>query len=98
MTNSESLLVRRILKALNDHPRIKAIKIHGSVYMEIGTPDIVGCFNSQTFLFEVKTDDGKISNIQLKRLGEWSATGAIAYVIRSVDEAFDKLGIEVNDE
>ncbi len=90
----ENVLVRRIKDALNAHPEIKAIKIHGSPMMEIGTPDIMGCYNSQTFLFEVKTDDGKVSNIQLKRLGEWAATGAVAYVIRSVDEAFEKLGIE----
>ncbi len=98
MTNSESLLVRRIKDALNDYPGIKAIKIHGNAMMEIGTPDIMGCFNSQTFVFEVKTKSGKVSNIQLKRLGEWSATGAIAYVIRSVDEAFEKLGIENDND
>lgn len=92
MTKSESLLVRRILKALNGHPGIKAIKIHGSPYMEVGTPDIMGCDTGKIFVFEVKTDDGKVSNIQLKRLGEWAAVGATAWVIRSVDEALEKLG------
>jgi len=101
MAKQESLLQKRIARELNANPDIKCIKVHGSPYLEIGTPDIIGCYKERMFCFEVKNpgidEDGNFieepSNIQEKRLEQWEAVGAISIVIRSINEAFDALGL-----
>jgi len=80
----ESAIVTRILKFLNRLPHCKAIKIHGSPYMEAGTPDILGCYHGQMFAFEVKTTKGKTSKIQDYRLSQWGIAGALAKIV--IDE------------
>lgn len=101
MVKRETLLQKRIDLELNANPRIKCIKTHGSPYTEIGTPDLMGCYDGRLFVFEVKRPDvdkdgnfiEKPSNIQLKRLDEWHAVGAIAGVVRSIDDAFKLFGL-----
>ena len=82
----ETLLVNRILRYLNSLPRCKAIKLHGSVHMERGTPDILCIANTYPFLLEVKLPDGKTTSIQDHRVNEWLATGATVVVVRSLKE------------
>ena len=86
MTMRESSLVRRILSELNAIPETKAIKIHGDGYMEVGTPDIIGCHNGRLFAIEVKAGRGKLAPIQALRLGQWAAAGA---AVSEVREGFD---------
>ena len=105
MAKRETLLQMRIARELNANSSIKVIKTHGSPYMEMGTPDLIGCYNGRFFAFEVKRpdvdDDGnfteKASNIQIKRMDEWAAVGAIVGVVRSINDAFDLLGL-LDDE
>lgn len=79
--------MRAILAALNARPRTKAIKIHGNVFTEAGTPDVLGCDERGLFAIEVKLPGGKVTVIQAKRLEEWAAAGARAGVATTVDEA-----------
>lgn len=81
----ESRIVKRILDWLNDQPETKAIKIHGSQYMEAGTPDIYCCFRGHPYFFEVKTPSGHVSKIQEKRMEEWEDAGVSCYVVRSLE-------------
>ena len=90
----EKNLVKRILKGVNKNPRAKAIKQHGNVYAESGTPDIVGCFRGQMFLIEAKVKGRDLSAIQMQRLREWENSGALVFVARegfSVDEFFQEM-------
>lgn len=71
-------VVKPILEYLNSIPGGKAINIHGGVYTERGTPDIVGCINGRTIVFECKRDENEEpTQIQKWRLSEWIAAGAV---------------------
>lgn len=71
-------VVKPILDYLNSLPNCKAINIHGSVYSERGTPDVIGCINGRFIAFECKrTDDEDLEKIQKWRLSEWIAAGAV---------------------
>lgn len=71
-------VVAPILGYLNSLPNSKAINIHGSVYTERGTPDVIGCINGRLVAFECKrTEKEEPTLIQYWRLGEWFAAGAI---------------------
>lgn len=87
----ETALTRGILRALNAHPDCKAIKTKG---LEVGTPDIVGCYRGQAFLVEVKAT-AKVTKMQRWRLDEWARAGAVAVVARpdfSVQEFLEGIG------
>lgn len=82
---SESRIVKKILDWLNDlDGGVKAIKIHGSQFMEAGTPDILCCMDGVIYWFEVKTEKGSVSKIQEKRIDEWREAGAKCHVVRSL--------------
>ena len=49
-------VVRPALRYLNSLPKSKAINIHGSVFSERGTPDVIGCVNGRLVAFECKRD------------------------------------------
>ncbi len=71
-------VVEPILRYLNSLPDSKAINIHGGVYTERGTPDVIGCINGKFIAFECKRDDEEdLTKIQKWRLCEWIKAGAI---------------------
>lgn len=71
-------VVTPILKYLNSLPNSKAINIHGGIYTERGTPDVIGCINGRMVAFECKRDESEEPTaIQYWRLGEWFAAGAV---------------------
>lgn len=76
-----------ILKYLNSLPRSKAINIHGSIFSERGTPDIIGCINGRTVAFECKRDATEdLRKIQKWRLCQWMGAGAVVGGVGSVDD------------
>lgn len=84
MTNSRDRrleytgVVTPILKYLNSLPNSKAINIHGSIYTERGTPDVIGCVDGNLVAFECKRDESEEpTKIQKWRLCEWIVAGAI---------------------
>ena len=71
-------VVRPVLRYLNSLPKSKAINIHGSVFSERGTPDIIGCVNGRLVAFECKRDTSEEpTKIQKWRLCEWITAGAV---------------------
>ncbi len=71
-------VVRPVLRYLNSLPKSKAINIHGSVFSERGTPDVIGCVNGRLVVFECKRDATEdLEEIQKWRLCEWIAAGAV---------------------
>ena len=67
-----------ILKYLNSIPESKAINIHGGIYTERGTPDIIGCIKGRMVAFECKRDAKEdLEEIQKWRLSEWISAGAV---------------------
>lgn len=71
-------VVRPILQYLNSLPRSKAINIHGSVFSERGTPDVIGSVDGRMVAFECKRDATEdLEDIQKWRLAEWLSAGAV---------------------
>lgn len=71
-------MVAPILKYINSLPMGKAINIHGSVFSERGTPDVIGCIGGRLVAFECKRDaKEKLTVIQDRRLCEWIKAGAV---------------------
>lgn len=87
MANEYSSVVVKIMKWINSMPNGKAINIHGSVYSEKGTPDIIGCIGSRFIALECKKSKGKPTEIQKYRIKEWQRCGAIAGIVYSFEEA-----------
>ena len=74
-----------ILKYINALPDGKAINIHGSVYTERGTPDVIGSVNGKFVAFECKRDNEELEPIQTARLRQWFRAGAVVGGVSSVE-------------
>ena len=83
---SERAIVRAILDYLNGLPVCVARKRWGGGMGVAGEPDIDACVHGRSLQLEVKRPGQTPTMLQLKRLGEWSAAGAIVGVVVSVDE------------
>lgn len=71
-------VVEPVLRYLNSIPGAKAINIHGSIFSERGTPDVMGCINGRAVAFECKrTAKEDLTKIQKRRLSEWIIAGAV---------------------
>ena len=86
---TEAAIVRRLLKAVNRLECGKAIKIHGSRYVEAGTPDIFAVVSTVPFVLEVKRPQQRATKIQKFRLYTWATAGAVAAVVCSAEEGLD---------
>lgn len=99
MTNRDqrleySSVVKPIIDYINSLPTGKAINIHGSVFSERGTPDVIGCINGRTVAFECKRDETEdLEKIQKWRLSEWLAAGAVVGGVSDLSHAILILSI-----
>jgi len=74
-----SPVVVPILRFINSLPNGKAINVHGSIFSERGTPDVIGSIGGRMVVFECKRDDTEdLEDIQKWRLCEWIKAGAVA--------------------
>ncbi|SHL09234.1 VRR-NUC domain-containing protein [Alicyclobacillus tolerans] len=83
----ESGIQRNILKALNALPQTKAINLHGSAYMEAGTPDLLCVSKGRVYFLEVKRPGHKATSIQQHVQRAWRDAGARVAVVTSASEA-----------
>lgn len=71
-------VVQPILRYVNSLSDGKAINIHGSIFSERGTPDVIGSIGGRTVAFECKRDATEdLEDIQKWRLCEWIRAGAV---------------------
>lgn len=92
MSQAESKLSNEIKKAL----RLQGawcIKIHGSEYMEVGTPDLVGCYKGKFFAFETKLPQSRanVSLAQERQMEKIRQAHGVTAVVCSVNEAISIL-------
>lgn len=76
------------MKYLNDLPQCYAIKFSGDARRS-GQPDILGSYHGKTLALEVKRPEpygSPLTALQAKTLVKWRDAGAIADVVRSVDD------------
>lgn len=81
----EKALTDRIIDTINNTPGAKAIKMHGSPFMEKGTPDIFASRNIM-WAIEVKQKGKKPRRLQQHRLKEWKNAGAVAICVDSYEQ------------
>ncbi len=90
----ESGITAQIMAALRRVPRCIVRKRHGTGWGVAGDPDLYGSIGGKHFELEVKRWGEELTPLQEARLAQWRASGAIAGVAHSVDEALALLGIE----
>ena len=83
----EKEIVASILKLLRVRPRCFAWKTHGGMYGTAGIPDIVACDDGRFVAFEVKQPDGKLTTLQTITLGRIRASGGVAEMVTSAQQA-----------
>jgi hypothetical protein len=88
----ESSITRAIMQFLRSLPDCHAVKTWGGP-ISAGLPDILGCWRGRAFALEVKRPGGKLTPRQAAGLDTWRRAGAIAAVVRSVDDARAALGV-----
>lgn len=87
MAQGESKLSRAIMDTIRARGGF-AFKIHGSVMMMIGLPDIIACYRGFFIALETKVPEGKGPEpAQRHRIRQIRAAGGISYVVRSVRQA-----------
>lgn len=78
-------VVAPVIKYINSLPCAKAINVHGSVFSERGTPDVIGCVNGRMVAFECKrSPEEELTRVQSWRLSEWINAGAVVGAVSSV--------------
>jgi hypothetical protein len=82
----ERAIVKAILAYLNDLPHGLARKRWGGGMGVAGDPDIDACVAGRCVQLEVKRPGQQPTALQVRRLEEWRSAGAIAEVVRSVEE------------
>jgi Holliday junction resolvase len=82
----ESDIVKKILKYLKSVEGCFFWKEHGGMYGTAGIPDIICCYRGRFIGFEVKTDVGEPTKLQLSAIRKIKAAGGNALVVRSVEE------------
>ena len=90
---TESVVIRRIMERLKELPQTKAIKLHGSIYIESGTPDIHITYKGRSYWCEVKQPGRMLTQLQAQRLKEWENAGATVGVVHSWDEVRNILNL-----
>lgn len=62
-------------------------KVHGGPFQMAGVPDILGCLRGIFFGFEVKEEDGELSDIQIEVMWDIRRAGGVARSIIDPQEA-----------
>lgn len=87
----ERIVVKKILETLRKRGGFW-IKLHGSIFMISGLPDIIGCENGRFYAFEVKREAGipakPIQEFYMKKI---RAAGGTAELVYSVDQTLSYL-------
>lgn len=62
------------------------LKIHGGPVQQAGIPDLLAVKDGRAYFFEVKTATGRLSPLQEHTLDKLRQFGAVAEMVRSVEE------------
>jgi len=82
----EKDITKAILRLLKTVPNCFCWKEHGGIYGTAGIPDVIACVNGKFFAFEVKTETGRVTELQRSIIKKILAAGGTASVVRSADE------------
>lgn len=83
---SEKVIVNAIIKYLKSLDNCFCFKEHGGIYGTAGIPDIICCYTGKFLAFEVKTEQGKVSEIQKAIIAKINKADGVARIVRNVEE------------
>lgn len=85
---------KEITRSIRNYLRVMGIfhfKVHQGLGSAPGISDILGCHKGRMLAIEVKTERGRVSEVQERFLERINAEGGLAFVARSVDDVMEKL-------
>ena len=91
---SEKNLTKKVLKALNLIPMLKAVKREASGVRN-GQSDITGAYKGIRIEIEMKVGYNKPTPKQLEWLADWKAVGCLTGVAYSLEDALTILKIDL---
>jgi len=81
----EADIVRKIIQWLKNN-EFWAVKMHGGPFMMMGIPDVLAIKDGKAYWFEVKTQRGVPTKVQLYVIKQLRKHGCVAEVVRSVSD------------
>lgn len=89
----ESTVVRNIMKALDRNYPGFYFKVHGSMYQQVGLPDIIGLHKGRFIAIEVKVPgkENTLTEKQKQAIRRISLAGGIAFMAISPEQVIAKL-------
>lgn len=91
--NNETKLQKSIQKYLQSKGAYE-FKVHGSIYMKAGIPDIICCYKGSFIGIECKVGKNKMSSLQEEHRKMILSAGGIhilAYELKDVEKVIEKL-------
>ena len=61
-------------------------KLHGGPTQQAGLPDLLAVKQGRAVFFEIKTETGRLSQLQEHTLGRLRSAGAVAEMVRSIED------------
>lgn len=83
--------VKKWLDALTD---TWYFKVHGNGVQSSGIPDIIACVNGDFVALEIKSEVGKLSELQKSKLKRLYEVGGLVYVVKPSNFESVKAGIK----
>lgn len=94
----EKTIVNGIMRYLKTLEGCFAFKEHGGFYGTAGIPDIICSYKGRFVAFEVKTENGKATELQKATIEKINKAGGIALLVRSVQDVKDAINsLEVGE-
>ena len=62
------------------------LKLHGSNMQQPGIPDLLAIKDGRAYWFEVKTDKGRATKLQVHMIEQLRGFGCVVEVVRSVND------------
>lgn len=88
---SEKAIVNSIIRYLKTLEYCFAFKEHGGFYGTAGIPDIICSYKGRFIAFEVKTENGKATELQKAMIEKINKSGGIALIVRSTQDVKDAI-------
>ena len=95
MSQNETKIQRQVQDYLKSIGAYR-FKVHGSIYMRAGIPDIICCYKGRFIGIETKDGDNTASELQLAHGRQIKKAGGlftVAYSVEDVKEAFKGWGL-----
>ena len=68
----------------------KGCKIISLASLRHGKPDLLVCYRNSLFLFEIKSEKGKLTKDEQQFFDEWASEhGVNLFIVRSVEQALE---------